>query len=226
MNIHCPITPSPCIGSRASPGAPFHRWQKDAEMAIFFFFLCLRAFVCDITPHANLQIIESQGNNSRRLFCPLTTPVVAADAVILPKIHFGWDTNEAERENTVWKTPSRLQSLNQWSVWKLWEILAKTNVIVQQVQSVFECEFKFHRFNFLREQVMMDILKPCLLLIACKFWWFIRMTKLCKVAKMRRRNSRFCLSVIYKVRAFLESNKSKGFLIYLLQKFFIFQDKP
>lgn len=42
-------------------------------------------FVCDITPHANLQIIWSQDNNSRRLFCPLTTPVVAADAVILLK---------------------------------------------------------------------------------------------------------------------------------------------
>lgn len=53
------------------------RWQ--------YFFLCLWAFVCDIAPHANLQIIESQGNNSRRLFCPLTTLVVAADAVILPK---------------------------------------------------------------------------------------------------------------------------------------------
>lgn len=52
------------------------RWQ-------YFFFLCLWAFVCDIAPHANLQIIESQGNNSRRLFCPLTTLV--ADAVILLK---------------------------------------------------------------------------------------------------------------------------------------------
>ena len=70
------------------------RWQ-------YFFFLCLRAFVCDITPHANLQIIESQGNNSRRLFCPLTTPVVAADAVILPKSTLA-ETQMRPRE----KTPS------------------------------------------------------------------------------------------------------------------------
>lgn len=82
-------------------GASFHRWQKDAEMAIFFFFLCLRAFVCDIAPHANLQIIESQGNNSRRLFCPLTTPVVVADAVILLKSTLA-ATQMRQRE----KTPS------------------------------------------------------------------------------------------------------------------------
>lgn len=57
------------------------RWQY--LFIYFFFFLILRAFVCDIAPHANLQIIESQGNNSRRLLCPLTT--AAADAVILLK---------------------------------------------------------------------------------------------------------------------------------------------
>lgn len=65
---------------------------------IFFY---LRAFVCDIAPHANLQIIESQGNNSRRLFCPLTTPVVAADAVILLKSTLA-ATQMRQRE----KTPS------------------------------------------------------------------------------------------------------------------------
>lgn len=73
-------------------------------MAIFFFFLCLRAFVCDITPHANLQIIESRGNNSRRLFCPLTTPVAAADAVIIVKSALA-ATQMRQRE----KTPSGKQ---------------------------------------------------------------------------------------------------------------------
>lgn len=82
MNTHCPMAPPPCTGSCASQVLLFTgdrrmpRWQ-------YFFFLCLRAFVCDIAPHANLQIIESRGNNSRRLFCPLTTPAAAADAVIL-----------------------------------------------------------------------------------------------------------------------------------------------
>lgn len=71
------------------PRCSFSQVTEGCRDGNIFFFLCLRAFVCDITPHANLQIIESQGNNSRRLFCPLTTPVVAADAVILPKIHFG-----------------------------------------------------------------------------------------------------------------------------------------
>lgn len=59
--------------------------RRNAAIAIYIFFLCLRVFVCDIAPHANLQIIESRGNNSRRLFCPLTTRVSTADAVILLK---------------------------------------------------------------------------------------------------------------------------------------------
>lgn len=67
---------------------------------IFFFFLYLWAFVCDIAPHANLQIIESQGNNSRRLFCPLTTLAVAADAVILPKSALA-ATQMRQREKTL-----------------------------------------------------------------------------------------------------------------------------
>lgn len=48
-----------------------------------FSLLCLRVADCNIAPHANSQIIESRGNNSRRLFCPLTTRAAAADAVIL-----------------------------------------------------------------------------------------------------------------------------------------------
>ncbi len=100
MNIHCLIMSPPCISCCASQVLLFTgdrrmpRWQ-------YFFFLCLRAFVCDIAPHANLQIIESQGNNSRRLFCPLTTPVVVADAVILLKSTLA-ATQMRQRE----KTPS------------------------------------------------------------------------------------------------------------------------
>lgn len=108
-------------------GVSLQRWQKECQGSTIFFFLWLKALFCDITPHANLQIIKSQGNNSRWLFCPLTTWVSAADAVILLKKQqqFGYNTNDTKRENTVCKTPSGLQSRHQWSVWKLWEVFGQ-----------------------------------------------------------------------------------------------------
>lgn len=74
------------------------------------FFSPLVVGVCDITPHANLQIIERQGNNSGRLFCPLTTRVTAADAVILLKSTLA-ETQMRTRQKhpTFWKEHATAQ---------------------------------------------------------------------------------------------------------------------
>lgn len=96
----------------------------------FFFFLSLGAFVCDIAPHANLQIIEGQGNNSRRLFCPLTTRGCGCWCCDSVQSGFGSDTNKTNGENAVWKQQRRLEWLDQWSVWKLGEMTGQTECYV------------------------------------------------------------------------------------------------
>lgn len=105
--IHA-LAPDPhrCMFSQMTEGC------RDGNI-FFFFCLCLGAFVCDIAPHANLQIIEGQGNNSRRLFCPLTTCAGGCWCCDSVESCFGCDTNKMSGENAVWKLPSRIG----WSAW-------------------------------------------------------------------------------------------------------------
>lgn len=104
-------------------------------MAIYFFPSVWGRLFCDTVPHANLQIIESRGNNSRRLFCPLTTQVSTADAVILLKSTLAV-AQMRQREKTPSGKHPRGSSLRiSGQPGSCGRFLAKTIVILHQVQS-------------------------------------------------------------------------------------------
>lgn len=180
----------------------------------YFFFLCLQAFVCDIAPHANLQIIESQGNNSRRLFCPLTTPVVAADAVILLKFTLAV-TQMRQRE----KTPSgkHPQGSSPWtsgqsgSCGRFWP---KQLLLLSKFKVCSSIGLNSMSW-VLCEQVMIELLRTTLLFCDLFVWQ--------SIAKCWKQEVQISLNLTWKLLWNLIN--PNVFLMYLWQTFFIIQSK-
>lgn len=128
------LMPHRCFFSQVTEG-----WQNGN----IFFCLCLRVFVCDIRPHANLQIIERQGNKSGRLFCPLTTRVAVADAVILLTATLAvTQMRRRQTPSTFWKRPKQLSACVTGQSGTCGRLPPKTIVIfhVHNVSLIFSYE--------------------------------------------------------------------------------------
>ena len=194
MNIHRPIMPPPCIGTYSSQVLLFTgdrrmpRWQY----FFFFFFVCRRLFVI----------------SHLMLTCKLLRArvTIADDSFVLSPLRLWllmlwfsrnplwlphkWDRERKHRLENTLKAPVlepvvSLEAVGDFGQNKCYCSASSECV---QVQVQIPCHL------LLCERVMIEILKPPLVLVACKFWGFMDLTK-------QHRNYKclpFLLSMSYK----------------------------
>lgn len=76
--------------------------RRMPEMATLLFFFSSFEVVRDVAPHANVLIIESQGDNSRRLFGPLATLLMLCSSWNVLWLRHKWNRGRKHRlENTL-----------------------------------------------------------------------------------------------------------------------------